>query len=183
MFGRKLLGVGPGSDKNGDMPWTDETIETDRTRLRVFTDNDKPAIVRLLTDPDVRRFLGGPVDDGQVDEVLASTVGERWGAFCIADAMTDEVIGGCSFGRWRGVLELSYELLPEHWGGGLAIEAVGVALDWVWANTDDEMVVAVTQTANLRSLDLLDRLGFVADIEFEEFGAAQSQLRLARPQA
>ena len=163
------------------MPWTIETIETARIRLRVFTDDDKPAIVRLLTDPDVRRFLGGPADDSQVEAARVAAVGERWGAFCIADPVTDDVIGGCSFGRWRGVLELSYEVLPEHWGRGLASEAIAAALDWQWANTDDKTVVAVTQSANTRSLDLLHRLGFLPDIEFEEHGAPQSQLYLTRP--
>ena len=163
------------------MPWTVHTIETDRTRLRTFADRDKPAIHRLLTDPEVRRYLGGPAEAAQVEAARTASVGERWGVFCIADRITDEVFGGCSFGRWRGVLELSYELLPEIWGRGLAIESVGAALEWVWANTDDDEVVAVTQTANVRSLSLLDRLGFVAEAEFEEFGAAQSQLRLRRP--
>jgi RimJ/RimL family protein N-acetyltransferase len=164
------------------MPWTHETIETGRTRLRVFTEDDKPAIVRLLTDPDVRRYLGGPADDAQVEAAQAAAVGERWGAFCIADAVTDKVIGGCSFGRWRGVLELSYEVLTEYWGRGLATEAVAAALDWLWSDTEDETVVAVTQTANTRSLKLLHRLGFQHDIEFEEFGALQSQLYLTRPE-
>ena len=166
--------------KTGAVPWFDEMLETERTRLRAFLERDKPAILRLVTDPEVRRYLGGPFGEDQVAEVKASTVGERWGSFCIADATTDEVIGGCSFGRWRGVLELSYELLPEHWGQGLATEAVGAAIDWVWDNTEDDVTVAVTQTANIRSLSLLCRLGFVADIEFEEYGAAQSQLRLFR---
>ena len=137
--------------------------------------------MRLLTDPEVRRFLGGPVGEAHAEAARVATVGERWGAFCIADVVTDEVLGGCSFGRWRGVLELTYELLPEHWGRGLALEGVGAALEWVWGSTEDDTVVAVTQTANLRSLRLLERLGFVAETEFEEFGAAQSQLRFRRP--
>ena len=135
----------------------------------------------MLTDPEVRRYLGGPVGEAHVEAARAATVGERWGAFCIADLVTDEVIGGCSFDRWRGVLELSYELLPEHWGQGLAGEALATALDWVWSNTEDESLVAVTQAANRRSRELLERLGFNADIEFEEFGAPQLQLVLARP--
>jgi RimJ/RimL family protein N-acetyltransferase len=164
------------------VPWTDASIETDRTRLRVFTEGDKRVVIRLLSDPEVRRYLGGPVDESQLEAARWATVGERWGVFCIADRVTDEAIGGCSFGRWRGVLELSYELLPEHWGRGLAIEAIGAALDWVWDATEDEAVVAVTQTANLSSLRLLARLGFESDLEFEEFGAPQTQLRLRRPQ-
>ena len=93
------------------MAWTDQTVETDRTRLRTFADRDKPAIHRLLTDPEVRRYLGGPAEPAQVEAARTATVGERWGAFCIADRISDEVLGGCSFGRWRGVLELSYELV------------------------------------------------------------------------
>jgi RimJ/RimL family protein N-acetyltransferase len=163
------------------MPWTDVEIMTERLRLRAFRGSDMHAIIRLLTDPDVRRYLGGPVGDDHVEAARTAAVGERWGVFCVAHVDTDEAIGGCSFGRWRGVLELTYELLPEHWGRGLAAEGVGAALDWMWANTDDDVVVAVTQTANLPSLRLLARLGFEADLEFEEFGAAQSQLLLDRP--
>jgi len=163
------------------MPWIEIEIVTDRLRLRAFRNDDKPAIMRLLTDPEVRRYLGGPVGEAHVEAARSATVGERWGAFCIAEVATDEVVGGCSFDRWRGVLELSYELLPEYWRQGLASEALHAALDWVWSNTDDESLVAVTQAANHRSRNLLDRLGFVADTEFEEFGAPQLQLRLARP--
>jgi RimJ/RimL family protein N-acetyltransferase len=38
----------------------------------------------------------------------------------------------------------------------------------------DEKVVAVTQSANERSLILLRRLGFTEFMRFEEFGAEQS---------
>lgn len=164
------------------MPWIETELRTARTRLRAFREDDKAAMIRLLTDREVRRYLGGPAGDEQVEAARTGTVGERWGTFCIADAITDDPLGGCSFAHWRGVLELSYELLPEHWGQGLAEESLSAALDWIWTNTDDQLVVAVTQTVNLRSIGLLRRLGFVADLEFEEFGAAYSQLRLMRPE-
>ncbi|HEY5664423.1 MAG TPA: GNAT family N-acetyltransferase [Ilumatobacter sp.] len=163
------------------MVWIDEPIETGRLRLRSFRSSDQPTILRLLADPEVRRYLGGPVDDDHLEAARTATVGERWGVFCVAESVSDVAIGGCSFDRWRGVLELTYEMLPEYWGRGLAAEAVAAALGWMWTNTDDDVVVAVTQTANLASRRLLERLGFEADLEFEEFGAAQSQLRLCRP--
>lgn len=163
------------------MAWIDTEIMTERLRLRSFRDADKPVIVRLLTDPGVRRYLGGPVGGEQVAAVRSGTVGARWGVFCLADRSSDAVWGSCRFDRGRGELEVSYDLLPEHWGSGLAFEGVGAALDWVWSATDDESVIAVTQTANEPSLALLERLGFAPDVEFEEFGAAQSQLCLSRP--
>jgi RimJ/RimL family protein N-acetyltransferase len=161
------------------MAWLDTEILTDRVRLRSFREGDKRGIVRLLTDPDVRRYLGGPVGDEQVTAVRSAAVGERWGAFCFADRSSDAVLGSCRFDRDRGELEVSYDLLPEHWGSGLAAEGVAAALGWAWSVTDDESVIAVTQTANERSLALLARLGFSLECEFEEFGAAQSQLRLS----
>ena len=163
------------------MPWTKTTIETRRLRLRVFRDDDKATIISLVTDPAVRRHLGGPVPSEHVDGIRHATVGERWGAFCVADLTTDTAIGSVSFGQQHGELEVSYDLLPEYWHRGLATEAVAAAIGWAWSHTDDPSIIAVTQTANERSLRLLDRLGFVAEREFEEFGAPQSQLRLARP--
>jgi RimJ/RimL family protein N-acetyltransferase len=129
----------------------------------------------------VRRYLGGPAGDEAVAGLRSATLGERWGAFCVADLSTDVVIGTCSFDRGRGELELSYRLLPESWGSGLANEAIAAAPDWVWSATDDDSVIAVTQVANEPSLRLLARLGFSPEREFEEFDAAQSQLRFARP--
>lgn len=91
------------------------------------------------------------------------------------------MIGAVTFDRERGELEVSYQFLPEFWGQGLGTEAVSAALGWAWGNTDDTSIIAVTQTANKRSIRLLASLGFVPDHEFEEFGAQQSQLRLSRP--
>ncbi|MDJ0769393.1 MAG: GNAT family N-acetyltransferase [Ilumatobacter sp.] len=165
------------------MPWTNDSIETDRLRLRAFREDDKPAILAMASDPDVRRYLGGPLPADAIDAIRKSPVGERWGVFCIADLATDVAIGRIGFGRDRDELEVSYELLTASWGHGLGAEAVTAALAWVWEHTDDTSVIAVTQSANEPSLRLLRHLGFGLEREFEEFGAAQSLLRLDRPPA
>ena len=163
------------------MAWTEQVVDTPRLRLRAWRDADKPTIVSLLTDPNVRRHLGGPVPDEHAAAVRDATVGERWGSFCIARQGDDAAIGSVSLDRERGELEISYDLLPSSWGSGFATEAVAAMLAWVWQHTDDASVIAVTQTANERSLRLLRRLGFEPDREFEQYGEPQSQLRLARP--
>jgi RimJ/RimL family protein N-acetyltransferase len=164
------------------MPWTDEQIETERLRLRAYREDDKPGIERMMRSGDTRRYLGGPLDDEAVAGMWAATVGERPGVFCVADLATDVAIGSVSLEHERrGEAEISYELLPDHWGLGLAFEAVGTFLDWTWANLPDPAVVAVTQMANARSRGLLERLGFRFETTFEEFGAAQAQYRRQRP--
>ncbi len=165
------------------MPWTTATIETPRLRLRAFSERDKPVIAQLTTSPEVRRYLGGPTTDPTaLAQLEVATVGERAGVFCIADRNTDVALGRCDIEHERrGEAELGYELVPAAWGRGLATEALTTFLDWVWRTHADESLIAVTQTANVPSCRLLDRLGFALEREFEEFGARQSQYRLCCP--
>lgn len=159
------------------MAWTDTNIVTDRLLLRPFVDDDKPAIIEMRTDSDIGRYLGGPSGDEIVAQVNASTVGVQWGVFCSVDRATGEVVGSVSLDRHRGELEVSYELLPAHWGRGLATEAVTAVIGWAAEHTDDVTVIAVTQTANASSVALLERLGFQLERTFEEFDAEQGWFR------
>ncbi len=74
----------------------------------------------------------------------------------------------------HGELELSYSLAGGAWGKGLALEATTAALAWIAPLVPDRHVIAVTQSANTRSVALLRRLGFVEREGFLEFGAEQT---------
>ena len=151
--------------------WTTARVTTERLVLRAAAEVDKPVIRRLNLDPEVQRFLGGPADEATVDAALAGPAGQRWGSFLVEH--DGAAIGGCFLDRGRGELEVGYVLLPEHWGRGLAAEAVRGVLGWAAANTGDDHVIAVTQAANTRSRALLDRLGFTVRSEFVEYDAPQ----------
>ncbi len=165
------------------VPWTEESIVTERLRLRPADEADKPVLVELLTDPEVRRYLGGPVDDETVEQFRGSVVGERPDSFVVEHREDGVAVGVVTLGRdrEREDLEVSYQFVPSVWGQGVAFEAVEAVLAWAWPRNPDASIIAVTQTANERSLRLLDRLGFVAEREFEEFDAPQTLLRLRRP--
>ena len=138
-------------------------------------------LIRLLTDPDVRRHLGGPVDEATVDQLRTATVGERPDSFVVVSRATDRPIGAVNLGHERDQTEVSYQFLRSAWGQGYATEAVGALIAWTWATRADETLIAVTQSANERSCRLLERLGFTFDRAFEEFDAPQSQYRIDRP--
>ena len=163
------------------MPWLDEPLDTKRLVLRVPTDDDLEVIVRMLTDPAVRGYLGGPVPEDRARAALSGPLDERWGSFLVTRTDTGEVVGSCLLDRERGELEVSYQLLPEHWGHGYAREAVTRVLTWAWANTDASRVIAVTQTANAASMRLLEVLGMDVEEEFEEHGALQTRFQVHRP--
>ena len=165
------------------MPWTADSLTTDRLTLRPFEERDKDALVEMYTSQEVRRYLGGPVDEATVESLRSADVGERWGSFCIAEQGNDEAIGSCTFDRSRGDLEVSFQFLPDRAGLGFAHEAGSAAIRWVWASLDDESLIAVTQTANVAALALLRRLGFQPETRLEECGNEQALLRLERPAA
>ena len=157
---------------------------TRRLTLRAgrSTPEDREAVVELLTDPQARQYLGGPVPDRDARAAVSGPAGQRWGSFLLLERHeprsggaggTESVVGTCSLTRDRGELEISYVLLPRYWGRGLGQEAVAGVMTWAAANVDDAHVIAVTQAGNARSLRLLQRLGFTERERFVEYDAVQ----------
>jgi len=156
--------------------WPIEPIVTERLTVRDARDSDAELFERLYSDPQVRAYLGGPVDAADIPKRVAET---PWrGAFTVEVTETGEPIGLVHIGPYRtGEIELSYEFVPEVWGRGYAREACRPVLAWASAEvTRGEPIIAVTQAANARSLALLGHLGFVERERFVEFEAEQALL-------
>lgn len=157
--------------------------------LRKAHNADREAILAHATDPDVRAHLGGPQEREAVERDLDSSgvaaVTAAPGAYVIADSVTDGFVGTISLTR-RGAhhpghltsageeLELAYTLRRSHWGRGVAFRAATALLRRAAADLPHEPVIVVTQSANIRSLKLCQRLGFTPAMTFEEFGAEQT---------
>ncbi|MCE7006110.1 GNAT family N-acetyltransferase [Kibdelosporangium philippinense] len=158
-------------------------IATERLLLRPHQESDRPGIVEIFTDPEVRTYLGGPrpLDDvTRMLDALGSAVIP--GSYVIEAA--NEFAGTMALGRRDAAvpghvveggseLELSYVLRRDAWGKGLAFEAA-TALLRTAAELPDQPVVLVTQSANTRSLKLAARLGFTKVDTFEQHEAEQT---------
>ena len=164
------------------VPWPPDPITTPRLLLRRTEARDREAYVELRCSGDVWRHLGGPMARDDVEQVVADVPGDRPGVFAVeADG---DLIGTVTVdrrdperpGRLRPQcrdLEVSYLFLPEFWGRGYATEAVSAVLAWVDRVLPGEPVVLCTQSANLTSIRLAERVGFVEQEQFVEFGAEQ----------
>ena len=157
-------------------PWRPEPILTQRLLIRPRREQDRDALIALLTDPLVREVLGGPLTEKEARERCAGQ--SSWGWFVIQIAESDDVVGTVTFDRKGGASEISYQLQPDCWGMGLASEAVRAAAEWFFSETRERELRAVTQTRNHRSRSLLERQGWTLTREFLEHDALQAEYRL-----
>lgn len=159
------------------------TPTTSRLVLREIKEQDVPDLSQIWTDPAVRQHLGGPVTAEELTRRQRGCVNAP-GLFCVLRQADDNVLGLVSVepGARDGKTEVSYQLLPEHWGRGYGREAVAAVTDWAMdtlASVSTE-VVAVTQEANVRSRRLLESIGMTPVSRFVEWDAPQVMYSVVR---
>ncbi|MGW7008009.1 GNAT family N-acetyltransferase [Streptomyces sp. NPDC054933] len=160
------------------------TIHTPRLLLRPAAPADASVFTRLWTDPEVRRYLGGPVAEDTLSTYQQHFASRPY-LFSVTTREDATVVGFVSIdpkSRFDGRREVSYSLLPERWGYGYAREAVAATVDWALEkiSSDDPSVIAVTQEANARSRRLLEAIGMEHIGSFVEFDAPQAMYSVDR---
>ena len=122
-----------------DVDWPPRLVATARLKLRATVASDRAGYVELLTSEKVRRYLGGPMPREAVVRSTPDVPGCYPGVFAVelagqfAGAVMVERRGNARLGHVRdggNELEISFTLLPEHWGYGYASEAVEAVLQW-----------------------------------------------------
>ncbi|MGP9683267.1 GNAT family N-acetyltransferase [Brachybacterium sp. AOP3-A1-3] len=158
--------------KEGTSEWP-VRIPSPRLMIRPPGDGDREAVIRLLTDPVTREYLGGAVDYASRQALELSPLGLTWGRWALIRHEDETMIGSITLDYDRGELELSYALLPEWTGQGYAAESCIALLSWARHALEDDHVIAISQTRNKRSVALLRKLGFTVRKGLEEFGSQQ----------
>jgi ribosomal-protein-alanine N-acetyltransferase len=142
-------------------------LNTVRCYLRPWSPDDLNGIQELLAHPDVRRYL---CDDvifsaeqvaGLMNRHLQLVEDHHAGVWGVQERPGSPMIGFCGFLLVEGTsdVELMYGLLPEFWGRGLATEVSRSALDFLWAQTAFPRAVARTDPPNVKSVEVMKRLG------------------------
>ena len=156
---------------------TDRALLTERLCLRGLDRADDPFVEDLIADPEVRRFLGGPVPEADRVAVIERyhTCSENEHVWLVEKRCDTVAVGLVFLSQHHdcGDLELSYQFQSDMWGRGYATEAVGRVLRFAFAELRVTRLVAETQAANAASCRLLDRLGFRLVDRLHRFGAEQ----------
>jgi RimJ/RimL family protein N-acetyltransferase len=163
----------------GPVAWPPEPIRTGRLVLREPAARDRAAFIELLASPEVSTYLGGPRPREELEREMPGAPERRPGLFIVDldGAMIGQIILRKATGHGppaaAGEAELGYLFLPEAWGFGYAAEACAAALGWFAGELPGAPVVLFTQTANVRSMRLAAKLGFIEVERFEGYGAEQ----------
>lgn len=154
------------------MPSTPPVIETARLRLREHRLSDKHDHIAMWADERVTRFIGGEPRSADISWGKFLGAAGLWpvmgfGYWVFADKATDRLVGmgGLSY-FCRGIPEL--EDVPEagwafdadHWGAGLATEAMGAILEWADENVAAPEVRCIIDLGNAASERVSAKLGF-----------------------
>lgn len=152
-------------------------INTDRCRISNLQQSDIEKAVRLFTDQSVRCYLGGTLSEKTAVEKLNSWVNNKKGSYLTVSLLENSVfIGIISVtdhhdGKFK---EISYQFLPEFWGKGLAYESIRAILDYLKINDGIKELIAETQSRNVASCKLLEKLGFSLADTLVRFGEKQN---------
>lgn len=137
-------------------------LETARLRLRPRTIADAEALHPAYADHELMRWWSSAPHD-TVEQTRADLAKEasEWRVWAITLKGDDCAIGFVAAGEKRqgNVSEIGYMLLREHWGTGIAAEAVSGVIDRIFAE-GQRRVFADTDPDNVASRGLLEKLGF-----------------------
>lgn len=140
--------------------------------LRESEPRDRPAYVELFASPEVGTYIGGSRPRAEVEAAVPELPGRRFGSFVVD--LDGAMIGMVTLDPTAdGETDLGYLFLPSAWGKGYAAEACAAALGWFAGARPGEAVALRTQTANVASMRLAAKLGFVEVKRYEDYGAQQ----------
>jgi ribosomal-protein-alanine N-acetyltransferase len=148
------------------------TLHTGRLRLRPFGETDADGLFALHSSAHVLRYWDAPpwTERGRAERFIAACrqmSDEGTGARLAVDRALDEAfIGWCGLTRWNPdhhSASLGYCFDDAAWGHGYATEAAGALLGWAFDALDLNRVQAETDTRNVASARVLEKLGFVRE--------------------
>lgn len=147
-------------------------IETPRLRLRPHRLSDKADHVAMWADERVTRFIGGQPRSEDVSWTKFLAAAGLWpvmgfGYWVFADKASDRLIGmgGLSYfargvPELEGVPEAGWAFDADHWGQGLATEAMAAALAWADSNLDAPEIRCIINPGHAASERVAAKLGF-----------------------
>jgi len=147
------------------------STETQGLLLRNTQASDIPALVRMWTDPDVTRFMGGPRDAAWLQKNFTEDAHnvDPWpyDQWPVIEKSSGDLIGYCGFLDkeidGRPEIELVYVFMPLAWGKGYGTEMALGLQDHAVGRMDLKRLVALIEPENKASVRVAERVDLHRD--------------------
>ena len=142
-------------------------ITGERLILRQIEDKDADSLLKLVQNPRVYRYLPTFLFEKKYDDihhVIKGLYNE-----CLQESiilgifMEDDLCGLAEMYGYKENLHkisVGYRLLEDCWGKGIATEALRIMIDYIYGETDTEIITASTMVENQASANVLRKNGF-----------------------
>jgi RimJ/RimL family protein N-acetyltransferase len=143
-------------------------------RIEPWSENDLPLLERVVGDPAMMEYLGGPESAEKIAERQARYEKPDSKQFRIVDEPSGHGVGWVGYWEreWRGmqVYEIGWSVIPGYQGRGLATSATAKAVELAGAEGRHRFVHAFPAVENGPSNAICRKLGFTLlgehDFEF-----------------
>lgn len=161
-------------------------FETERLRLRAFTMQDADFIIELLNTPGWIQFIGdrNVKTRIQAERYLENGPMKSYEQHGFGLSMVERREDLCALGMcgiiWRETLEwpdIGFAFLPEYGGRGYALEIAKATLQYGLDVLMIPRIAAITVPHNLRSVNLLEKIGLRFKEDFRMAGS-EEELKL-----
>ena len=166
-------------------------IETDRLRLRCFTEADAEFVLKLVNDEGWLRYIGdrgiGNVEQARayIGKMVSQWKEHGYGAYLVALKETGALLGLAGLFQREGLdhPDIGFALLAEYRGYGYAWESSEALLRKGWDRGGFTRITAITVKENRASIRLLEKLGLKFEQTMRLPGGEQDLERyaMARP--
>jgi RimJ/RimL family protein N-acetyltransferase len=144
-------------------------IETERLLLRDWRPSDAEPFAALNADPDVARYLRGPMSRDESDELIAH-IRAHWqdhgfGLYAVEVKETGAFAGfvGLAIPSFLPdalpAVEVGWRLARAHWGHGYATEGARACLDLGFDELGLRQIISIIDPRNTASVRVAQRLG------------------------
>lgn len=148
-------------------------LDTPHLRLRGHCRDDLPRCVKMWSDPDVVRFIGGePSTEQRTWARLLAYVGHwalmGFGYWVIEHKGSGEFVGEIGLADFkrdivpamRDTPEIGFALLPRFHGQGYATESAKAVLAWADVHLQQPRTVCLIDPKNAASLRVVEKCGY-----------------------
>jgi RimJ/RimL family protein N-acetyltransferase len=154
-----------------------ESLETERLRLRPFSEADLDAYARICADAETMRYIGpgAPISRADAWRSMALLLGHwqlrGYGQWAVEDKRTGAFLGRIGLHNPEGwpVFEVGWLLDRARWGEGLATEGGRAAIQFAFERLKLERISSLIRPENRASIRVAEKLGMQFERETQLF--------------